>query len=158
MAKKKSVKRSAGILLYRRVNGHLQFFLVHPGGPFWAKKEEGAWSIPKGEPGDDEDLLLTAIREFEEETGTRLTGNFIALAPIKQKAGKEVFAWAVDGDIDENTIRCNTFEIEWPPRSGNIQTYPEIDKSGWFDSKAAKEKINPAQVAFIEELLNKTSS
>ncbi len=148
-------RKSAGILLFRMGQNEVEFFLVHPGGPFWVNKDEGSWSIPKGEFTDKEKALSAAIREFKEETGTRLNGSFIALSPIVQKAGKVVFAWAMEGDVDALTIQSNTFQIEWPPKSGNWKSYPEVDKGAWFDSKKAKEKINPAQVAFIEELINK---
>src|SRR5690349_22561615 len=149
------VKRtSAGILLYR-FKESLEIFLVHPGGPFWANKDLGTWTIPKGEPNDDEQLFDTAKREFEEETGQKIAGTFAELTPIIQKAGKMVYAWALEGDIDAAAIRCNTFKIEWPPKSGKWKSYPEVDKAGWFDWQEAKEKINPAQVAFIDELVQK---
>ncbi|HTE02174.1 MAG TPA: NUDIX domain-containing protein [Mucilaginibacter sp.] len=145
-------KQSAGILLYRKVDGHLQVFLVHPGGPFFVNKNNGSWSIPKGEFLDDEDPLAAAKREFLEETGTAIDGEFIALAAVKQKSGKKVFAWAVEGDIDHETIVSNLFEIEWPPRSGKLKTFPEIDKAAWFAIEEAKIKIIEAQVGLIEEL------
>jgi predicted NUDIX family NTP pyrophosphohydrolase len=145
-------KQSAGILLYRRVSGVLQVFLVHPGGPFYRNKDNGSWTIPKGEFSEGEAPLTAAKREFEEETGQAITGKFTQLSPIKQKGGKIVHAWAVEGDIDHITIKSNYFEIEWPPRSGKQQSFPEVDRAGWFDADAAKVKINPAQVGFIEEL------
>jgi predicted NUDIX family NTP pyrophosphohydrolase len=145
-------KQSAGILLYRFLNEQLQVFLVHPGGPFFRNKDEGSWSIPKGEFADDENPLDAAKREFMEETGQEIGGTFIELIPIRQKGGKAVYAWAVEGDIDHNTIVSNLFEIEWPPRSGKRQSFPEIDKAAWFDVEAAKIKINPAQAAFIDNL------
>ncbi|AYL95044.1 NUDIX domain-containing protein [Mucilaginibacter celer] len=145
-------KQSAGILLYRKTTAGLQVFLVHPGGPFFKNKDEGAWSIPKGEYEPDEDPLDAAKREFEEETGKALSGNAIALNPVKQKGGKTVLAWAVAGDIDPSTIKSNTFEIEWPPRSGKKQTFAEIDRGDWFDVEIAKAKINAAQAALIDEL------
>jgi len=148
-------KQSAGILLYRFINKQSQVFLVHPGGPFFRNKDEGTWSIPKGEFTEDEEALDAAKREFEEETGLVLTGDFIALDPITQKGGKKVYAWAVEGDIDHETIISNTFEIEWPPRSGKKQIFPEVDKAGWFDVETSKVKINVAQVSLIESLLNK---
>jgi predicted NUDIX family NTP pyrophosphohydrolase len=151
----KIVRKSAGILLYRLLHRKPEFFLVHPGGPFWQNKDAGVWSIPKGEFDTGEDPLVAAKREFKEETGTLLEGNFIALTPITQKAGKQVYAWATEGDIDATTISSNTFKIEWPPKSGNWKAYPEVDKAGWFDSTIAKKKINPAQAAFIDELMNK---
>jgi len=145
-------KQSAGILLYRKSAKGLQVFLVHPGGPFFKNKDEGSWSVPKGEYLPDEDPLMAAKREFQEETGSEIAGNFIALNPIKQKGGKTVLAWAVEGSIDQGNIKSNTFEIEWPPRSGKKQTFDEIDRAEWFDIATAKIKINPAQAALIDEL------
>ena len=145
-------KQSAGILLYRKIEGKLQVFLVHPGGPFFKNKDEGSWSVPKGEFLDDEDSLEAAKREFEEETGQVITGNFIKLNPIIQKGGKKVYVWAVAGDIDHLTIKSNHFEMEWPPRSGKQQSFPEVDKASWFDINVAKVKINPAQAKLIDEL------
>jgi len=146
-------KQSAGILLYRFRDNQLQIFLIHPGGPFFRNKDAGSWSIPKGEFLGDEDPLDAAKREFLEETGQPIDGNFIELEPVIQKAGKKVYAWAVEGDIDHKNIVSNLFEMEWPPRSGKKQTFPEVDKAGWFDAKEAKVKINSAQVGFIEELI-----
>ena len=151
----KPVKKSAGILLYRLLKNKPEFFLVHPGGPFWTNKDAGAWTIPKGEYDINEEPLAAAIREFSEETGHIISGNFISLTPIIQKAGKQVDAWALEGEIDATNIRSNSFKIEWPPKSGNWKSYPEIDRAEWFDLKTAKEKINPAQVAFLEELIIK---
>ena len=145
-------KQSAGILLYRKIEGQLQVFLVHPGGPFFKNKDAGAWSIPKGEFSEDEDALDAAKREFSEETGQVIDGNFIPLKPVTLKSGKKVYAWTVEGDIDHETIFSNLFEIEWPPKSGKKQSFPEIDKAGWFDIETAKIKINVAQVGFIDEL------
>jgi predicted NUDIX family NTP pyrophosphohydrolase len=148
------MKCSAGILLYRLSSEHeIEFFLVHPGGPFFLKKDEGSWTIPKGEIDADEDPLDAATREFAEETGSQLSGNFVSLGEIKQKAGKRVAAWAVQGDLDPATITSNEFEIEWPPRSGRIRKFPEIDKAGWFNLEAASKKINPAQVPLLERLI-----
>jgi predicted NUDIX family NTP pyrophosphohydrolase len=147
-------KKSAGILLYRIKNKFLELFLVHPGGPFWTKKDDGAWSIPKGEFEDDEDPLDAAKREFEEETGIKISGEFIQLNSIKQKSGKTVYAWAVKGDTDPEKIKSNNFEIEWPPKSGKMKTFPEIDKAAWFNMSEAKKKINEAQAALIKELEN----
>ena len=144
--------QSAGVLLYRKVNGQLQVFLVHPGGPFFKNKDHGAWSIPKGEFLDDEEPLSAAKREFEEETGQKIDGSFICLNPVKLKSGKRVYAWAVEGDINHETIISNLFEIEWPPKSGKKQSFPEIDRAGWFGVDEAIFKINAAQAAFIEEL------
>jgi len=151
----KPVKKSAGILLYRLLKNKPEFFLVHPGGPFWTNKDAGAWTIPKGEYDINEEPLAAAIREFSEETGHIISGNFLSLTPIIQKAGKQVDAWALERDIDTTNIRSNSFNIEWPPKSGNWKSYPEIDRAEWFDIKTAKEKINPAQVAFLEELIMK---
>ena len=147
-------KQSAGILLYRRKKDLLEVLLVHPGGPFWAKKDQGAWSIPKGEY-EGEDALAAAKREFEEETGIPMEGEILALSQQKQKSGKLVDAWAVEGDLDVERVRSNTFEMEWPPKSGNKQQFPEIDKAGWFPVATALEKINPGQAAFIHELIQK---
>jgi len=145
------MKKSAGILVYRK-DSAFEFFLVHPGGPFWKNKNEGAWSIPKGEF-TDEDPLAAALREFEEETGQPIAGDFIPLNPIKQKGGKLVYAFGVAGNIDENKIHSNTFEIEWPPRSGKQITIPEIDRAGWFGLEEARKLINPSQAAFLDDLL-----
>lgn len=146
-------KQSAGILAYRFNNKALQVFLVHPGGPFWKNKDDGAWSIPKGEYLDEEDALIAAKREFFEETGQQVEGHFIELKPIKQKSGKMVHAWAVKANIDETNITSNTFPLEWPPRSGKMIEVPEIDQAAWFDIETAKQKINAAQAALIEEIV-----
>lgn len=149
------VKKSAGILLYRLVNKYLEVFLVHFGGPFWAKKDLGAWSIPKGELSDNEEPFDAAKREFKEETGMNASGNFIELSPIKQKNGKLVYTWALEGNIDSEQIKCNTFEIEWPPKSGRKKEFPEIDKGEWFNVSDAKQKIIRDQSILIEELVSK---
>ena len=146
------MKQSAGILLYRKTDDTLQVFLVHPGGPFFKNKDAGAWSIPKGEFLDDEEPLAAAKREFAEETGQPIDGEFITLGSVKLKSGKTVYAWAIEGDIDHETIVSNTFELEWPPRSGKKIVVPEIDRAGWFKLPTAKQKINSAQAAFIEKL------
>lgn len=146
-------KTSAGILVYREKNNRIEVFLVHPGGPYFEKKDKGAWTIPKGELNDNEDHLIAARRELFEETGYRPEGNFIPLSTIKQKAGKMVMAWAIEGDIHIGTLSCNMFCIEWPPRSGNIKEFPEVDKGEWFIIDIAKEKINPAQIVFLDELI-----
>jgi len=145
-------KHSAGILLYR-LKPQLQVLLVHPGGPFWAKKDLGAWSIPKGEYEVDEDPLHAACREFEEETGVKLTGQFFQLAPVKLKSGKLVTAFITEGDLDVLQIVSNSFEMEWPPRSGKKQSFPEIDRGEWFSIEAAKEKINEAMAALLDQLV-----
>ncbi|HTI92869.1 MAG TPA: NUDIX domain-containing protein [Puia sp.] len=145
-------KQSAGILLYRRNTDSLEVFLVHPGGPFWKNKDLGSWTIPKGEFTNEEPALDAAIREFREETGFVLKGPFQALSPIRQKGGKRVFAWASPGDIDPSAIVSNTFELEWPRNSGRQVSFPEVDKAGWFPLMEAREMINPAQIAFLEEL------
>ncbi|WP_298722906.1 NUDIX domain-containing protein [uncultured Ferrovibrio sp.] len=145
-------KESAGLLLYRHHDGKLEVFLAHPGGPFWAKKDLGAWSIPKGEPTAGENLLNAACREFEEETGFSATGPFTALKPCRQTGGKLVHAWATKMDCDPAKIRCNTFRLEWPPRSGRYIDAPEIDRAAWFGMDEARRKINPAQVGFLDEL------
>jgi len=149
---------SAGILLYRLRNGTLEVFLVHPGGPFWRGKDIGAWSIPKGEIEEGADTLATARREFEEETGSPVDGEFVALEPLKQKSGKLVYAWALQGGIDAASVRSNTFSMEWPPRSGRVQEFPEVDRGGWFTIAAAREKILPGQRGFIDQLEEHLSS
>jgi predicted NUDIX family NTP pyrophosphohydrolase len=143
---------SAGILLYRWKDGELQVFLVHPGGPFFAGMDAGVWSIPKGLPDPGEDSLAAAQREFAEETGCSLSGTFRPLSPIVQRGGKTVLAWAAEGHCDERELRSNTFSLEWPPRSGRMQEFPEVDRAGWFTVSDAKEKINPAQAALVDEL------
>ncbi|HEX2968224.1 MAG TPA: NUDIX domain-containing protein [Bacteroidales bacterium] len=148
-------KQSAGILLYRLTEKGPEFFLVHPGGPFWAKKDSHAWSIPKGEFTAEEDPLEAAKREFEEETGNKISADFIKLRPIKQKGGKEVFCFACEENFDPSSLKSNTFEIEWPPRSGKRQSFPEVDKGEWFDALTAKTRINEYQIAFIDEVLTK---
>lgn len=143
---------SAGILLYRRRNGHLEVFLVHPGGPFWAKKDEGAWSMPKGEYADDEDSWIAARREFHEETGLEIERAGSPLTPVKQPGGKVIVAWAVEGDVDATAVRSNTFWLEWPPKSGRQQQFPEVDRAGWFDLPRARIKLLPGQRGFVDQL------
>lgn len=145
-------RTSAGILLYRRKSARLQVFLIHPGGPFFAKKDEGVWSIPKGLLDPGEDPLAAAQREFAEETGCRPEGALRPLSPIGQKGGKTVLAWAAEGECDAEGIVSNTFELEWPPRSGTVQRFPEADRAGWFTIEEAKRKIIPAQIALLDEL------
>ena len=151
-------KKSAGLLMYRRQEGNLEVFLVHPGGPEWIHRDMGAWSIPKGEYRPDEDPLAAAKREFEEETSFNAPGPFKQLAPVKQPGGKVVAAWAFEGDRDATRVRSNTFSMEWPPRSGTQQTFPEVDRAAWFDIKEAKRKILKGQVPLLEELQHKLSS
>ncbi|OPY11960.1 MAG: RNA pyrophosphohydrolase [Syntrophaceae bacterium PtaB.Bin038] len=146
------VKRSAGLLLYRVRAGRLEVFLVHPGGPFWAKKDLGAWSIPKGGIDEAEDPLEAARREFEEETGFRPEGLFRKLEPVRQRSGKIVYAWAVEGDCDPAALRSNTFEMEWPPRSGRHREFPEVDRAGWFDLETANNKILDGQRGLLAEV------
>ncbi len=149
-----AAKKSAGLLMYRMRNGEPEIFLVHPGGPFFRNKDEGAWGIPKGLIEENEDPLETAQREFEEETGIRPRGPFWDLGTVKQKSGKVVRAWAFEGDWDESQpIRSNEFEMEWPPKSGKIQRFPEIDRAAFFRVEEARKKMNPAQVAFVDRLL-----
>ncbi|MCK4272487.1 NUDIX domain-containing protein [bacterium] len=145
-------KRSAGLLMYRRREGIVEVFLVHPGGPFWTRKDLGCWSIPKGEYLPGEDPLPAARREFEEETGFTAQGEFRELTEIRQKGGKLVKAWALEGDCDPAAIKSNTFILEWPPRSGKQQEFPEIDRAGWFAIETARQKILESQVALLEEL------
>src|SRR3954469_24322218 len=145
-------KRSAGILLYRRTRG-LEVLLVHPGGPYWAKKDLGAWSIPKGEHDEGEDARACAIREFTEETGGAPSpGELEDLGTVKQKAGKIVQAWALEGDLDAENVRSNTFSMQWPPRSGQMREFPEVDRAQWFPVDQARERINPAQAVFLDRL------
>ena len=145
-------KKSAGLLIFRRGSGGVEVFLVHPGGPFWARKDEGAWSILKGEYGPGEDPLEAARREFQEETGFPSAGEFLPLTPRKQPSGKVISAWALEGDADASAIQSNSFSLEWPPRSGKQQEFPEVDRAGWFSIPAAKEKILKGQAPFLDEL------
>src|SRR5205807_869268 len=151
--KEKRSRVSAGLLMFRRKNNSLEFLLVHPGGPFWKNKDDGAWTIPKGEAGPNEDLLARAQIEFQEELGIRPSGDWIPIGSIKQKAGKTVHAWAFEGDLPQSfELKCNTFEIEWPPRSGKMKEFPEIDRARFFPEEIARRKINPAQVAFLDRI------
>jgi predicted NUDIX family NTP pyrophosphohydrolase len=145
-------KSSAGFVIYRYRDHRLQVLLVHPGGPFYAKKDAGHWSIPKGEAQAGEDLLAAAKREFAEELGVEPTGDFVPLRPIKLKSGKVVHAWAVAGDIDTARIKSNTFSMEWPPRSGRQMEFPEVDRAEFFDLPTAREKLNPAYAPMLDEL------
>ena len=145
-------KKSAAVLLYRDVTGQLEVLLVHPGGPFWAKKDTGAWSLPKGEFADDEDPEAAARREFEEETGMAMVGPLLPLEPLRQRSGKVVFAWAAKGDFDVSKLESNLFSMEWPPRSGKMQQFPEVDRAEWFSLEKAREKILPGQAGFLDQL------
>jgi predicted NUDIX family NTP pyrophosphohydrolase len=149
-------KQSAGILLYKRDTGVVKVLLVHPGGPFWAKKDAGAWSAPKGEADDDEKLLPAAKREFAEEVGTPLpAGKPISLGASKISSGKVIHLWAMEHDFDVTTVKSNEFEMTWPPRSGQLQSFPEVDKAGWFSLDEAMVKLHAGQVIFVERLAKK---
>lgn len=150
-------KKSAGLLLFRERSKNLEVLLVHPGGPFWAKKDDGAWSIPKGEFGDGEDPLAAARREFQEELGALVDGEIIPLDTVKQAGGKAVHAWAVRGDFDPSGLRSNTFSMEWPPRSGRQREFPEVDRAEWFGIDAARTKILESQAPLLDRLLARTS-
>ena len=145
-------KKSAGLLVYREMQGQLEVFLVHPGGPFWVNKDEGAWSIPKGEFLEDEDPLEAAKREFREETGFIVKGQFQRLDPIKQPGGKIVYIWVVRSDVDPGAIKSNTFSLEWPRGSGKIAEFPEVDRAAWFTIEIARRKILKGQIAFLDQL------
>lgn len=145
-------KQSAGLLPYRLVGSQIEVLLVHPGGPFWQKKDAGAWSIVKGELNEDEDTLAAAQREFLEETGITPVGEMLPLSPVRQKNGKIVHAWAIAMDVDTSQVRSNSISIEWPPRSGRMIDIPEIDRAEWCDIATAREKIIAAQRAFVDEL------
>jgi predicted NUDIX family NTP pyrophosphohydrolase len=149
---------SAGILMYRQPGSGLEVLLVHPGGPFWRNKDEGAWSIPKGEMGEGEDAAVAARREFFEETGCALSGPVELLGDIRQRGGKRVTAFAVEGDLDVDAIKSNTFEIEWPPKGGKMQSFPEIDRAAWFDLPAAHIKILQSQRTLLDRLINHTAA
>lgn len=152
------MERSAGILVYRRTSDGVEFLLAHPGGPFWARKDEGAWSIPKGLVDPGEELCAAAVREFEEETGLEVQGELAELTPLKQKGGKLVFAWLAEADLDLSRFRSNRFEMEWPPRSSRRASFPEIDRVAYFDPGAALAKILPGQAPFIQEARERLSS
>ena len=147
-------KLSAGLLAYRRTGSGLEVLLVHPGGPFWVKKDEGAWSVPKGEYEPGEDALAVARREFEEEIGQAPpNGNEpVPLGELRQSSGKVVSAWAIEGDLDVSEVRSNSFEMEWPPRSGRTQEFPEVDRAGWFGLDEARRKIHRGQLGFLDRL------
>jgi len=146
-------RRSAGLLMYRGSGPGLELLLVHPGGPFWAKKDLGAWSIPKGEYAGDEDPLAAAQREFAEETGAQPRGTFQPLGEVTQAGGKRVSAWAVEGDFDPAVLVSNTFETEWPPRSGRKRSFPEVDRAAWFSPKEGRQMILAGQRPFIDRLV-----
>jgi predicted NUDIX family NTP pyrophosphohydrolase len=151
-----AARRSAGVLLYRVSGATPEVLLVHPGGPYWARRDAGVWSIPKGEYEKGDDPLACALREFEEETGTALEADKLhELGEVKQKGGKVVSAWAAEGDLDAEGIRSNTFTMEWPPRSGRAADFPEVDRAGWFGVDEAREKLNPAQAEFLDRLLER---
>ena len=145
-------KRSAGLVLYRTVRGSMEVFLVHPGGPLWANKDNGAWSIPKGEFDPDEDALNAAKREFREETGLVANGEYQPLKPLRQKGGKIVHVWAVQCDVEAAAVKSNTFSMEWPPRSGKTREFPEIDRAEWFNIEFARRKILKSQLALLNQL------
>jgi predicted NUDIX family NTP pyrophosphohydrolase len=145
-------KSSAGLLIYRRRPGALEVFLVHPGGPFWKNKDLGAWSIPKGELAPGEDPLRAARRELTEETGLEISGTFRPLAPVRQSSGKWIQAWAVEGDCDPASITSNAFSVEWPPRSGVLREFPEIDRAAWFGLDEARERIIAGQRGLLDQL------
>ena len=149
--------KSAGILLFRRSHGELEVLLAHPGGPFWQRRDDGSWTIPKGEIGAGEDPLDAARREFLEETGVAAEGEAMPLAPCRQRSGKIVYAWAVEGDLDANALRSNTFTMEWPPRSGKQAEFPEIDRAAWFPLEEARRKILPGQAPLLSELAARLS-
>lgn len=146
-------KISAGLLLYRR-RGELEVFLVHPGGPFWSKKDAGAWSVPKGEIGQGEEPLQAAKREFLEETGFTIDGEFHPLDAVRQSGGKVVQAWAIEADRDPSQVRSNRFSMEWPPKSGKIQDFAEVDRAGWFNIEEARKRINAGQTGLLDQLIS----
>lgn len=146
-------KRSAGILLFRKSGEHLEVLLVHPGGPYWAKKDLGAWSIPKGEHSEGEDALVVAKREFEEELGVAFVGSPRELGSVTQRGGKVVTAWAVEGDFDPSRLRSNTFTMEWPPKSGRQREFPEVDQAAWLEISEARRKMHDAQTEFLDRLI-----
>lgn len=146
------MKQSAGLLLFRERDGRLEVLLVHPGGPYWAKKDLGAWTIPKGEITAGEDPLAAARREFEEETGARAEGEAVALMPRRQAGGKLVHAWMLRGDLDAAAVKSNTFSLEWPPRSGRQREFPEVDRAAWFTLDEARRRILKSQAPFLDEV------
>jgi predicted NUDIX family NTP pyrophosphohydrolase len=151
-------KRSAGILLFRFTNAALEVLLVHPGGPYWANKDAGAWSIPKGECSEGEDALAAAKREFAEETGVNVEGEFLPLGEVRQAGGKIVQVWALKGDLDPSLIRSNTFTLEWPPKSGSVREFPEVDSAGWFIMAVANQKVLSGQREFLSRLCDRLAA
>ena len=149
-------KRSAGLLLFRR-STDLELFLVHPGGPFWARKDDGAWSLPKGEYSDAENPLEAAKREFQEETGISVDGDFLPLGELRQPGGKLITAWALEKDVDPTLVKSNLFSMEWPPKSGKTQAFPEVDRAAWFPISQARTKLLKGQLAFVDRLMKKLS-
>jgi predicted NUDIX family NTP pyrophosphohydrolase len=146
-------KLSAGLLMFRRGDDRIEVLLVHPGGPFWAKKDLGSWSLPKGEYSEGEDPLAAARREFQEETGIRPEGKFLSLGQVRQAGGKVVSGWAFEGDLDPASLKSNTFALEWPPKSGKMREFPEVDRAGWFSIEEAGQKILPGQVGLLDALV-----
>lgn len=153
----KSSKRSAGVLMYRRRGDEIEVFLVHPGGPFWAAKDHGVWTIPKGEYEAGEKPLEAAQREFHEETGFTVSGDFVELGTVRQKSGKTVTAWAVESDCDATQLKSNTCEIEWPPRSGKRLEIPEVDRGSWFSLQLARSYLRPEQTPFLDQFTPSSS-
>src|ERR1700738_215075 len=146
--------RSAGLVLHRFREGSIELLLVHPGGPFWLKRDEGAWSIPKGEIGEGEEPLAVALREFEEELGSRPpVATYIPLGSVRQAGGKLVHAWTAPGELDVATVRSNTFDLEWPPHSGKIATFPEVDRAAWFDLVSARRHLLPGQRPLVDRVI-----
>ena len=150
------MKKSAGLLLFRIRDDKPEFFLVHPGGPFWKNKDDGAWSVPKGEFSDNEEPQVAAKREFQEETGVQVSGKFIELVPVKQRSGKMIYCWGLQYDLDPSIIKSNLFQLEWPPKSGRYLDVPEVDRADWFNYETAKKKLIPGQVALLDELYTLT--
>jgi predicted NUDIX family NTP pyrophosphohydrolase len=148
-------KLSAGLLMFRRVNTGIEVLLVHPGGPFWQRKDLGSWSIPKGEYEKGQDPLEAAKREFEEETGVSPEGEFISLEEVKQPSGKVIAVWALEGNCSADQVRSNTFQMEWPPKSGKLQEFPEVDRASWFSLEEARDRISKGQVEFIEKFIHR---
>jgi predicted NUDIX family NTP pyrophosphohydrolase len=153
-----AAKQSAGLLLYRWGEEGLELLLAHPGGPYWARKDQGAWSIPKGEFPDDEEPLVAARREFAEEIGTRVDGEVLALTPLKQPSRKTIHAFAIEHDLNADRITSNTFEMEWPPKSGKQQAFPEVDRAAWFKLEVARQKIQPGQAPILDELARRLNA